>query len=301
MQSMDNESPLTLDSFDEYCLDIILKMLDIRDLSSMAQCSRLWRDVINRDCIWRVQARKILASKQFVAAIVEGLVSSETRPDLNALSGRQLKNLCVKYGLLIDGGLEKSEVCAAIDRYEMSFAAVGECRARFATRIAIVDATRNQITARELCSLTWRHRLRLDGALSQIAGHDPWHHSETGDVASTVSFFAGRTENSGTFKYSLREDSPLRLLGPRFLELQGDDQLQWNLQGQTLELTPIGAHAILCRHPITWGWVMILPASVWTSWPMPPRGKDPFLEDFNLHRLVKPTDCGFSFTKKKIT
>ena len=286
------------------CLDHILSWLSINDLCALSACSRFWKDVCNRDCVWRLQARRIVGRKVFVAAIVEGLTTPGNgrglpRLDLLALSAKQLRDRCSQYGITAERGAEKSEICALIDRYELSFSTADECLACFATRIAIRDATRNQISAAELCSITWRHRIRLDGPLNHIADHDPWYNSATGDVGSTVSFFPGRRDNVGTFKYTLRDDSPLRLLGPQFLVLQQLNDLQWVLQGQTLELTPLGIQAIICRHPITWGWVLILPASLWTSWPMPARGTDPLLEDFNLHRLVKPLDAGFSFNKSK--
>lgn len=46
-------------------------------------------------------------------------------------------------------------------------------------------------------------------------------------------------------------------------------------------------HEYLARHPTHWGWLLVSGATVWTRWPMPPRGQDPIVEDAAVDALVQ--------------
>lgn len=52
-----------------------------------------------------------------------------------------------------------------------------------------------------------------------------------------------------------------------------------------LDLQPFGVSGIPARHPKHGGWILVLPASVWTSWPSL-RGQEPTLEDDVVDDLI---------------
>ena len=66
-------------------------------------------------------------------------------------------------------------------------------------------------------------------------------------------------------------------------------------KSNTAIVMSFGVTEYVTRHPENWGFVFTSVGAVWTSFPMPRRGTDPYLEDSQLGELRKPPDFGFQF------
>jgi len=145
--------------------------------------------------------------------------------------------------------------------------------AKRALRMSIADSSRRIITEDELCSFKFNIRLRGDGPLAPLLENDPWW---KGKGCGEVQFQADHTV---TFQWP---DN----MNP-FSEMMGDaSRLSWRLPSkacyvQLLMFGSRGPQEFILRHP-NWGWMLVSGGTCWSSFPMPVRGTDSFMEDSNL-------------------
>lgn len=71
------------------------------------------------------------------------------------------------------------------------------------------------------------------------------------------------------------DDAPLV-----FLKHHYGSRFHYILRGTELTIEPFHVTGQFVRHPENWGIVLVLPASVWANFEMPPRGTDDFLDKF---------------------
>ena len=106
--------------------------------------------------------------------------------------------------------------------------------------------------------------------LAEVARNDPWRHGR--DVATRVQFY-----RDGRFEYFCDDDSPMRFLVAHLNAMPNAATYTITASGDVI-LDPFGVSCFVARHPENWGFVLVLPASVWTSFPMPRLGEDAFLD-----------------------
>ena len=186
---------------------------------------------------------------------------------------RLLKDLKASYKI---GGVavEKRDLVDMILEYENERALLP--LPKDAMRFALVapgEVGRRTITKSDLVQIRWDHRLREEGhGLEHLVHMDSWHHG--GPCCTQVQFLA-----NGTFMYECEPGAPLKFLQDH-IERMGPEKATYTLSHGEILLDPFGIAGRILRHPTNWGYILLLPASIWTSWPMPRKGQDPFLDAF---------------------
>ena len=148
-----------------------------------------------------------------------------------------------------------------------------ECSAmtrREAYMQSLADSRRTAITAEELCSFSWSYRMKGYAGGTWISS-DPWHRGE--EQIDSRCFHADGT-NTGS-----KDGAPI-------------EKARWHFVPETCgRQGPLGSFVrmsrdgrsypthVVTRWPANWGWVLNQCWSIATSFPMPPRGEAPELED----------------------
>ena len=159
--------------------------------------------------------------------------------------------------------------------------AAGEHRQAFAD--AYTDAKRTWITAEELCSMEWHSRMKA-AAGDHYTDTDPWwtgsapprrsKYNLDGTTTRLVVSEDGQTQNrSGKWRFVR---SSCGMTGP----LGSFVRMQHSALGRE---TPT---KVVRRHK-NWGWLMDGCWSVSASFPLPPKGEDPSMEDEGLEITVE--------------
>lgn len=151
-------------------------------------------------------------------------------------------------------------------------------RAREALRLSLEHARRTWLTEDELCGFEWSFRFKQQAGSHWLLT-DPYY---THGRAALVRFLRAEDGEGGTVAVSN-------------FELVGSFDLRWRWGPPTAGRTgPTGAFVqlevngtgvptyVVSRHPTNWGFLMQSCWALYTSFPMPPRGEDPLLEDDNL-------------------
>jgi hypothetical protein len=99
-------------------------------------------------------------------------------------------------------------------------------------------------------------------------------------VATHVRFFL-----NGKFDYFCDDDSPLGFIKNHLEEI--GEAAYYALSPSAVHLVPFGVIGTIHRHPQNWGWILVFPASIWTSYEPPVKGEDPFLDDAYILDLVR--------------
>mmetsp|Transcript_54892 Transcript_54892/g.108943 ORF Transcript_54892/g.108943 Transcript_54892/m.108943 type:complete len:372 (-) Transcript_54892:255-1370(-) len=183
-----------------------------------------------------------------------------------------------------------------------------ECLPKAALRLSLADSRRTLITAEELTSFVFNVRVRADGPLAQAVPYDPYWMTDVDFVPSSSSSSSSSASTSACGEVRFTDDGrgncyvnstwprdattlepqdPFAALGMP----QTPNSLEWRLEhgGGLIRLmisSRDGPCEVVSRHPETWGFILFSQATVWTSWPMPPKEQhDLFLDDSNLDML----------------
>lgn len=257
---------------------IFLEQINNAFLLNIRSSEPLWRDI----------SRILFENKVYVPDIFRRLICPGNRigerVDLLAMSIRQLKALAAKYGVNITTCFEKSDIINVISSRELRRKLSNECLARFGLRGAIIDSTRNRISADELCEFEWQIRVRMRGPLESIAHEDPWWQGGTSTAR-------GKFDSAGNLIFSFVGPSPFEAM---MTANPHDVSYTLDYSG-TFVLLSFGVREYVARHPENWGFVMMSNGSLWCSFDMPKRGNDNILEDEHVSTLVlNHSDSGFS-------
>jgi hypothetical protein len=236
--------------------------------------------------IWRAAAAILFKNKVYIPAISRRMIRDgnkvSNRVDLQAMSIRELKGLSQVYGVNITHCFEKGEIINAIHAREIRNKLPNESLSRFALRIAFVDRTRNCIRDDEVVDFDWNIRLKGTGPLSELLHLDPWWatHLTPSQMSTTTTIVKFQRDSSLEFLFN--GPSPFAHM------LQNTDaKATYALErAGTKILLSFGVHEYVARHPENWGFVLQSSGSVWTSFPMPPRHSDAYLEDDWVEGLV---------------
>ena len=123
-------------------------------------------------------------------------------------------------------------------------------------------------------SLVFCLRVRDDGPLAPALRFDPWWQGKGCGEA--------RFSDDGRVRFTWPADpeSPSHAapMDPFAAFGMGLDSLGWEMHngGRVVQLvfdavdgSRGGPQEIVCRHPVTWGWILQSGGTCWTSWPMP--------------------------------
>ena len=205
------------------------------------------------------------------------------RVDLISMNIKELKALAKRYGVNISLCFEKTEIISVINTRETRKKIENESLARFALRISFLDRLRNCMQYDELISFDWNIRVKSDGPLATLIPQDPWwsldQSTPPGPTTTIVNF-----NINGSFSFIFSGMSPFEGM------MQGSvdpSHMTYSLDGSgTFVFLNFGVREYVARHPVNWGFVLQSQGSVWTSFQMPPRGRDAFMEDEVVSSLV---------------
>lgn len=238
--------------------------------------------------LWRSILSKFFATKYYLRPIVKRFLCDgnrcDYRQDLFNMSIKELKYLANYYGLNSKACVEKYEIINLINQRELKNKLPIECLGHYALRIAWLDRKRNCLTEDDLCNYEWNIRVRGDGPLHSLTPTDPWWYSDPS------SYIEGQPTTT-TLTFYKNGELRLNATGPTFLEsiLSSQDETNFTYtlekSGSILSLS-FGVKEYVARHPINWGFVLQSQGTVWTNYPMPPKGTDMLLEDENVSSLV---------------
>lgn len=237
----------------------ILVFLDLQSLAICERICRMWQGAVTGR-VWRRAAHQLFKTKKYIprpsqllleAMVVGGDQVDEEKGEEEAEEERKKK--------------EKEIIIFSLLR-------VGEPSPKAAIRIALADCLRREIQFDELISFVWCHRLRFRGhGLQQLVPQDSWHQGKP--VGTRVRF-----HRNGIFEYLCEPGAPLAFLQHHIAEL--DQGATFSLHRHSIRLDPFNVWGEILRHPSNWGWILLLPASIWTSYEMPLKGQDAFLDMF---------------------
>jgi hypothetical protein len=289
----------SLDSilFDFQLAGLVLSFLTLTEVVLLESLNHIYLTNIRSSSeIWSHIAELLMRGKTYIPAIIHRLLipgnHALKRLDLEGMSVKNLSKLVQHFGLDCSKCCgDKNEVIKVVSKRELSKKMEIESLSRFAVRICILDKSRNSITEDELCSFSWNIRVRGDGVLAQLVDYDPWWTENVEGPTTTRVFF----EKSGKMDFVFSGPSAFQ----HMLQHQAEafpDGLTYSLDrsGSVVHLC-FGVREYVARHPQNWGFILISPGSVWTSFVMPSRDSDSFLCDSQLNDLVSPrTNYGFN-------
>lgn len=141
---------------------------------------------------------------------------------------------------------------------------------------SICDSRREQITATELCSSTWWLRAKTSAGAEAVAC-DPWWRDEP--AARRHYSGDGACAESPTREHDVRAALPDAKVcgGPVLWRFPVGSSAQANRVRHTAASGREHPTHLVSRHE--WGWVLQNQWSLLTSFPLPPRGEAPVLED----------------------
>lgn len=269
--------------------------LPCKDIAALeAVNSFFYTSIRESEHFWRETAGQILQGKVFVPALVTRLLMPKNklthRIDLFSCSVRELRQLAAVYGLNLTKCFEKGDIVDVIHRREIKNKLPVESLAHFALRIAVIDRTRNCLQESELCAMVWDIRLKKDGPIGHMVASDPWWASPPGPSRSTTVHF----HMDGRLTFTFEGPSAFRDMFHTESGQHEGATYYMEGSGSVLALS-FGVREHVARHPTNWGWVLQSSGSVWTSFILPARGTDAFLEDGVVERLVNNSrDYGFT-------
>jgi len=288
----DYEAGLLENILDAGVFDAVLTHFDHRTLVRLLRVCRGWLMLIDPcETVWRCACQYLWADKAYVPSHIRALVSEgndpNTRSDLKALSSADLKKR------LRAGGLTPYQLAPFLSASKPELVSLlmsreaprypGEPLAKRALRLSLEDANRQSLMPDELISFEWHVRVRGSGAFRQLAPLDPWWNNA--GVGGRARFSQEQREQHVDFIWPPGRD-PFELFN-----LRRDARCVWDLEfgGKIVQLSlgQWGPRQTVARHPVTWGFVLVDSATVWTSWPMPARGDDILLEDDCVNQLVQ--------------
>jgi len=265
--------------------DTVLYYHDYYDLKRILFVCKAWYHYADTEQFWRFVCLHVWSDKHFIPSNIQAWVvegnTHHKRLDLERLTVKELRRRCTEAKLPdVAQCIEKQELISLWEQNEIKQynAYNNEPLAKRALRLSIKDATRREITEEELCDLTFNIRLRGDGPLRQLLDRDPWWSDKGGNGEVKFS-----SDHKLTFKWP--ED-----MNP-FEDMMGHATLRWRLPSKQSSYVQLlfdgnrGPREYIARHP-NWGWILVSGGTCWTSWPMPRRGTDAFIEDANISDLM---------------
>ena len=166
----------------------------------------------------------------------------------------------------------EGKVCIAAEAKRLR----AQGKPREALRVGLADSRRDTLTDEELTTFEWNFRFK-SAAGSGWMEEDPYWLGAASGPARVQFSPSGRLTASG-------------------FEMLEQRQLLWSW---ALSRGPIGSHVqlhvdgmrvptyVVSRHAANWGWLMQSCWVLYTSFPMPPRGADPSLDDEALEVTVR--------------
>jgi len=288
-----SEAGLLENILDAGVFDAVLAHFDHRTIVTLLRVCRGWLLLIDPcETLWRSACRFLWATKVYVAQHIRALILDGndplTRLDLQPLSSADLKKRLRASGVstyqlapfltaprahLLELVMQKEA-----PRYP------GEPLAKRALRLSLEDSTRGSLTDEEIVSFEWHVRVREAGPFRQLVPLDPWWYNAG----------VGGRANFSVEQHTTRE---VKFIWPpgrdpfEIFNVRREARCLWDLDygGRIVQLSlgQWGPRQSVARHPVTWGFVLVDSATVWTSWPMPPRGEDFLLEDDCVNQLVQ--------------
>lgn len=250
----------------------------------------------------RVAPGQCVEKKDFVDAIED---NRKKRAELGTAAEKLVRApflLVRRHATRREGAAAAAATIAAAEQDQEGAAPnvlLDECLPKAALRLSLADASRTRITADELVSFVFHVRVRADGPLAQAVPFDPYWAGGTFTPDSPPCGQA-RFTNDGLSNCYVNFTWPKDLLTKQpkdpfaamgMPQTQTPGALEWRieLQGSTVQIAIMGQDGpqeVVSRHPENWGFVLFSQATLWASWPLPPKEKpDPVLADENLWKL----------------
>ena len=317
-------------------LSEVASQLALGDLARLLRVSKAWQGILDgTPYIWRALCEHTWEDKAHVPASLRSMAEGEfvsrdaaqesdekERRSLLALKIRELKDVMRSLRVQVSAGelIEKDDFAEAIMRARRKAAEshtatqtllsrpwllvrASESLPKAALRLSLTDAQRLRITDDELTSFVFNVRLRNDGPLKDAARFDPWWQGKgRGEARFTADGRVSFTWPDDPDDPTAGPMDPFAAMGMRL----GPLGMGWELQmeGRVVQLLfdgHSGPQELVCRHPVTWGWVLYSGGSCWTSWTMPARTtvdgaevtcSDPLLREAALHKLPSELKLG---------
>ena len=249
--------------------------------------------------LWRIISKILLMNKYYIKSFMKRLLMDGNRInyriDLYKMSIKELKGLANYYGLNITTCFEKIDLISVINRRELKGKLEIESLSHYALRLLVLDKNRNCLTEDDLCDYEWNIRCRGDGPLKSLIPTDPWWSTPNSDELDniegvTTSHDLPTSGTTTTLRFYKNGEFVIRANGQSFLESLITDQIDaytYSLEksGSILSLS-VGVKEYVARHPENWGFVLQSQGTVWTNYPMPPKGTDLLLEDEHVSSLI---------------
>jgi hypothetical protein len=293
--------PLTLDHllFHANLYVEIFSYFHFHELLSLETLNQQYFQAIREsEPLWRIVAAILLSNKFYIRSFMKRLLMDgnriDHRVDLKAMTIKELKTLSNYYGLNTTTCFEKMDLVNVINKRELRSKLEIESLAHFALRLIWLDKDRNCLTEEDLCEYEWNIRVRGDGPLRSLVPTDPWWSTpnlngsnEIEGVITTAPPIPGTTT---TLRFYKNGEFFIQANGPSFLEsliADQSDAYTYSLEksGTILSLS-IGVKEYVARHPGNWGFILQSQGTVWTNYPMPPKGVDLLLEDEHVSSLI---------------
>jgi len=292
-EAKSSETGLLENILDAGVFDAVLAHFDHRTLIKLLIVCRGWLLLIDPcESVWRSACQYLWADKVYVPKSIRALIQDGNDPvsrtDLQSLSAADLKKRLRHSGLTLyqlapfQNATKKTLLELVMSREAPRYP--GEPLAERALRLSLEDANRHFLTEDELTSFEWHVRVRSSGPFNQLTPLDPW-------------WAGGGQGGRATFTVEQHTTKEIKFVWPPgrdpfdLFNMRRDLKFLWDLDfgGKIVQLSlgQWGPRQTVARHPVTWGFVLVDPATLWTSWPMPPRGEDVLLEDEFVNQLVQ--------------
>lgn len=281
-------------------LSEVASQLSVGDLARLLRVSKAWQGILDgTPFIWRDLCEHAWEDKAYVPASLrsmsEGDFLSEDvaqrsdekeRQTLLGLKIRDLKVVMRSLRIQVSTGelIEKDDFAVAIMKARRKAAKshtetllsrpwllvrANETLPKAALRLSLSDARRLRVTEEELASFVFNLRLRNDGPLAHAVRLDPWWQGKgRGEARFSADGRVRFTWPSDPDDPAAEPMDPFAAMGMR------NASLGWalSMEGRVVQLLfdgNSGPQELVCRHPVTWGWVLYSGGSCWTSWTMP--------------------------------
>jgi hypothetical protein len=270
-------------------LDVLLltsSWLGYRDLTRFSLTSKkLYGAIANDELVWKHQCLilwrdKVYVPKEFQDMVQYPGISPENRLDLFAWSVKAVRTKLLTLNVprhRIAACIEKTDLVRLLsDHYRSSFTGA---LAKRALQLSLLDSKRCAITAEEITSFIFNIRLRADGVLGNRIRWCAWHNGRK-------ELMEARFSTDGTVKFVYPEG-----YNPFGDMIDPDFRMGWDviLNGKAIQLTfggSPGPQELVVRHPTNWGFMLMNGGTVWTGFPMPPKGEDPHIEDAAVRHVL---------------
>ena len=308
----------------------VASQLSVGDVARLLSVSKAWQGILdNTPFIWRALCQHAWEDKAYVPASLRSMSEGDfpskdaaqssdekERQTLMALKIRELKDMMRSLRIQVGAGdlIEKNDFADAIMKARRKAAEshtatqmllsrpwllvrANEALPKAALRLSLSDSHRLRITEEELISFVFNLRLRFDGPLSAAVHLDPWWQGKgRGEARFSADGHVRFMWPSDPDDLAAEPMDPFAAMGMR------NTSLGWKLHmdGRVVQLLfdgHSGPQELVCRHPVTWGWVLYSSGSCWTSWTMPActevdgekMSSDPLLREAALCKLPSET------------